>query len=166
MAETKGWSKRQVVLHWTVVVLVVIQLLLGKTMEEAWEARQEGEALAGVPFGALAHVVLGASVLLIMLYRLYLRRRHGHPPRPERQPPWASTAGAVTHWILYALLILMPLAGATAWFLGMEAAAELHSGPLRLALIAVVLLHAAGALTEHFVFRSPVLKRMLGMRVE
>lgn len=166
MAEAKGWSKRQVVLHWSVVVLVVIQLFLGETMEEAWEAREEGMAASAAPLGAWAHVAVGASVLLIMLYRLYLRRRLGHPPRPERQPQWASTAGAVTHWVLYALLILMPLAGATAWFLGVEAAAELHGGPLRLALIAVVLLHAAGALTEHFVFRSPVLKRMLGMRVE
>lgn len=163
MAETAGWSRRQVILHWTVVVLVAVQLLLGETMSEAWEAREEGLAVAA-PLGALAHVVVGASVLLIMLYRFYLRRTEGHPPRPEGQPQWASTAGAVTHWALYSLLLLLPLSGAVAWFLGVERAADLHSGPLRLALIAVVLLHAAGALVEHFVFKSPVLKRMLGMR--
>ena len=164
MAERDGWSKRQVVLHWTVVVLVVVQLLLGETMEEAWEAREEGVAAAAAPLAAWLHVVVGASVLLIMLYRLYLRRTLGHPPRPANQPQWAATAGAVTHWALYALLLLMPLSGAVAWFLGVERAADAHSGPLRLALIAMVLLHAAGALTEHFVFSSPVLKRMLGMR--
>lgn len=164
MAEREGWSKRQVVLHWTVLVLVVIQLLLGGTMEEAWEAREEGMAAAAAPLGAWVHIVVGVSVLLIMLYRLYLRRTLGHPPRPAGQPQWAATAGAVTHWALYALLLLMPLSGAVAWFLGVEQAADAHSGLLRLALIAVVLLHAAGALVEHFVFKSPVLKRMLGMR--
>lgn len=163
MAEVGGWSRRQVILHWTVVVLVIVQLLLGDTMSELWEARLEGEA-AAVPLGALAHVVVGASVLLIMLYRLYLRFTLGHPERPAGQPQWAATAGAVTHYTLYALLILMPLSGATAWFFGVENAARAHAGLLRFALIAVILLHIVGGLAEHFVFKSPVLRRMLGMR--
>jgi cytochrome b561 len=164
MAETRTWSKSQVILHWTVVVLVIIQLLIGDAMSEVWEAREEGEALPGLPLVAIVHILVGASVLLIMLYRLYLRITVGHPPRPEGQPEWAARLGAATHYALYALLIVMPLSGAMAWFFGVERAADLHEGVLRVAVIAVVLLHAAGGLVEHFVFRSPVLKRMLGLR--
>ena len=164
MAETGGWSRQQVILHWTVVVLVVLQLVVGDAMSEVWEARQEGAAFAGPSPGAIVHIVAGVTVLLLMLYRFYLRLTRGHPPRPEGQPQWASTLGAVTHWALYVLLILMPISGAVAWFAGVEGAAMAHAGLLRLALIALILLHVAGALAEHFVFKSPVLKRMLGMR--
>ena len=54
----------------------------------------------------------------------------------------------------------MPLTGATAWLFGVELAGEVHEF-LKNVLIAVVALHIAGALYEHFVTRSDVLKRML-----
>lgn len=128
-------------------------------MSEAWEAREEGLG-SGPGVGAILHIAAGVSVLLIMPYRLHLRRTHGHPPRSENQPKWAST-GAVTHGAPCVLLLAKTLTGATAWFLGVEGAADAHAGPIRIALIAVVVLHATGALVEHFVFRSPSLKRML-----
>ncbi|WIJ25275.1 cytochrome b [Devosia sp. RR2S18] len=160
MPTSVGWSKSQVVLHWTTVALVIFQLFIGDAMSAAWQARQEGGPVE-MNLGAILHIIAGVSVLLIMLYRLYLRRTHGHPPRPENQPKWAATLGAITHGALYLLLLAMPLSGAVAWFFGVEGAANVHEGPLRIALIAVVLLHAAGALVEHFVFQSPSLKRML-----
>lgn len=162
MPISAGWSRQQVALHWATVALVVFQLIIGDAMSDAWRAREEGSGTA-LSIGAILHIVAGASVLLITLYRLYLRRSHGHPPRPQNQPKWASTLGALTHGALYILLIAMPLSGAVAWFLGVERAAAAHAGPLRLALIAIVLLHVAGALVEHFVFRSSALKRMLGL---
>ena len=131
-------------------------------MSDAFDAREEG--LAAAPSApAILHIIVGVSVLLITLYRFYLRQTQGHPARPENEPQWASVLGAATHWALYLLLILMPLSGAVAWFLGVEGAGAVHSGILRWALIAVVLLHVAGALVEHFVFRSPALKRMLSL---
>ena len=160
MPISSGWSSQQVALHWVTVALVVFQLIIGDAMSEAWEAREDG--LGGPPgIGAILHIIAGVSVLLVVLYRLYLRRTHGHPPRSENQPKWASTLGAVTHGALYLLLIAMPLSGAVAWFLGVEGAADAHAGLLRIALIAVIVLHVAGALVEHFVFRSSSLKRML-----
>lgn len=162
MPISRGWSRPQVVLHWLTVALVIVQLILGSGMSQAWEAREEaGAGFGAAPIVAWLHVLVGASILLIMLYRLYLRRTHGHPPSPEGEPQWAATLGALTHGLLYFLLIAMSLTGATAWFLGLEPAAMAHAGPIRIALIAAVLVHAAGALVEHFVLKTPVLKRML-----
>lgn len=67
-----------------------------------------------------------------------------------------------THFGLYALLILMPVSGAVAWFAGLGTPALAHSLMEKL-LIVLIGLHILGALAQHFVFRTDVLKRMLGM---
>ena len=54
----------------------------------------------------------------------------------------------------------MPLTGAVAWFGGFEISAEIHELG-RLILIPLILLHIAGGLAEHFVFRNDTLMRMV-----
>src|SRR5690606_25095917 len=84
------------------------------------------------------------------------------PPHPEGSPPLLNLLASLAHWGLYALLLLllMPLTGAIAWFGRVEAAAVLHETG-RLALAALILAHALGALVEHFVIGNRVIRRML-----
>lgn len=65
----------------------------------------------------------------------------------------------LTHVGLYALMILMPLSGAVAWFGGVETAAQGHN-VLRIVLLALVALHVVGALYHQFVLRDGTLARM------
>ena len=64
-----------------------------------------------------------------------------------------------THWALYALLILMPLTGALAWFGTIEQAAFAHD-VLKLPLLILTGLHVIGALFHQFILKSDVLTRM------
>ena len=160
-ADREGYSLLQIVLHWTIAALVLVQLLFHEGMEEAWDAREDGDRVgAADEAGALLHIVVGASILVLALIRLAVRLTRGAPSVPRQHPPLLRLIASATHVALYGFIVLQPLTGASAWFLGMEEAAEIHAlGPY--IIIPLVTLHAAGALAEHFVFRTNVLKRML-----
>ena len=54
----------------------------------------------------------------------------------------------------------MPATGALAWFGGIEASAAVHRAGM-LTILALLLLHIAGALYQHFVLKTDVMRRML-----
>jgi cytochrome b561 len=64
-----------------------------------------------------------------------------------------------THVGLYALMILMPISGSVAWFGGIDAAAQGHN-ILKVALLALIALHVAGALWHQFVLKDGLIARM------
>ena len=92
--------------------------------------------------------------------RLAVRLTRGAPPAHDDKPAFINWIGYATHFALYAFIFGMPLTGALAWFGGFELSAEIHELG-RLILIPLILLHIAGALAEHFVFRNDTLMRML-----
>ena len=79
---------------------------------------------------------------------------------PESEHPALQFLANLIHVLLYILLLTMPLSGAVAWFFGVEAAANAHS-LARFVLLPSVLLHIAGALANHFWFKTDVLRRMM-----
>src|SRR5690606_9859286 len=92
--------------------------------------------------------------------RLGLRLIRGVPAAPKDDPlPIRLLADAI-HWLIYALLIALPLAGGTAWLAGISPAADVHEFLSDILLYAIVL-HVGGALFQHFIRRSDVLIRML-----
>jgi len=158
-----NYSRTQIILHWTVAVLVIMQFLLHDGVEHVWDAYEDGIAppQGDIPLAYL-HVATGATILILALWRLYLRLTRGAPPLPEQHHPLLKAVARITHYLLYALIIGLPVLGASAWFLGIEAAAELHAA-LTPVLFWTALVHIAGGLAEHFIFRTNVLKRMLGI---
>jgi cytochrome b561 len=159
MDVAEGYSRRQIWLHWIIFALVVWQYVLHEPITEAWDVIEEG-GTASPGLGVFAHVAGGVLILALMVWRIALRLREGAPPAPADEHPALRLLSGVTHWGLYALLFLMPVSGAAAWFAGAEAAAEGHS-VMRVVLLSVLALHVAGALAHRFVFRSGVMERML-----
>lgn len=156
-----GYLTTQIVLHWTVAALVILQVLAHEGMERAWDAFEDGEQVVYGPL-VLLHIATGVTILVLALWRIGLRLRHGAPKLPASHPPVLSFIAHANHHLLYAFLIGMPLTGATAWLLGVENAADINAFGKNV-LLALVFLHVGGALTEHFVLRSNVLRRMLGL---
>lgn len=152
-----GYSRAQIILHWVIAALILFQLLVHEGMEMAWDGRMDGGAAEGNP---LPHIVVGSAILVLAAVRLIVRLRHGAPPHPAGQPAALGFLANFVHWGIYVLLFALPISGLVAWFGGIENAADVHGGPLRLALIGLVLLHIAGALAQQFVLRSGVLMRM------
>jgi cytochrome b561 len=152
-----GYSRAQIILHWLIAALILFQLLVHDGIEEAWRASHMGVAEAGNP---LPHIVVGSAVLILAAVRLVIRLRHGAPPAPAGQPAALGLLASAVHWGIYVLLFLIPISGLVAWFGGVQGAALVHGGPLRLLLIALVLVHIVGALVQQFLLRSDVLMRM------
>ncbi|MCF3973202.1 cytochrome b [Paracoccus salsus] len=152
-----GYSRLQIALHWIVVALIAQQYLFKDAMSAAWDRVTEGLEVGFDPL-VLAHVAGGALVLTLAVWRLALRARRGVPPAVESGTGQALLA-RLTHVGLYALMILMPVSGALAWFGGVEAAAQGHN-VMKIVLLALIVLHVVGALYHQFILRDGTLARM------
>ena len=159
-----SYSKTQIGLHWSIAALILIQFLAHDGMEHVWRAFRRGqEASPGdVPL-AYMHVVIGLAVLVLAAWRVWLRATRGVPPVSGMEHPALRLLAKATHLLIYALIFIVPLSGAAAWFLGVPGAAQVHVLGQNI-LLYVVLLHTAGALVQHFVFKTDVLRRMLAFR--
>ena len=154
----KGYSRAQIALHWIVAVLIVLQFVLHEPMAEAWDRVEDGIAVAFDPVVAL-HVFGGLAVLAFALWRIVLRQRRGAPPPPESEPAPLRLAAHLGHMALYALMVLMPVSGAVAWFGTVEAAAEVHEA-MKPAMLILVLVHVAAALWHQFWLKDGLMLRM------
>ena len=144
MAERKGYSIVQIALHWVIAVLIIGAFTTREAMEEVQEALEAGQALDALP----THTVLGGLVFALVLARLVIRLTRGAPEPDDDMPAWNKTAAIWGHRLLYALMIAVPALGAAVWYLGIEAAAELHE-TLGQALLIVALGHALVAIAHH-----------------
>ncbi len=59
----------------------------------------------------ITHKNLGTLMLLLIIVRLLYRWRNPPPPEPEHLPHWQQKVAGLTHWALYALLVVMPVSG-------------------------------------------------------
>lgn len=90
------------VLHWSMAAAILAMLFVGAAMVVSLQHREQLLDL---------HRPLGLAILLLALVRLANRLRHAPPPLPDDLPRiqvWAATA---SHWLLYALMLAMPLIG-------------------------------------------------------
>jgi cytochrome b561 len=156
-----GYSRLQVALHWAVVVLVAFQFVAHDGIEASWNAfvadRPVPIDLATL---TLLHIAGGVTVLVLALARIFLRLTRGAPDPPADEPRLMQIAAEAVHRLIYLLLLLLPITGTAAWFLGIRSAGNVHELLTTLLLVAIAL-HIAGALFQHFIRRSDVLMRML-----
>lgn len=90
-------------LHWLMAILILGLLFVGIGM-----AGTSGPRYAGLLAG---HKPLGLAVLILVLIRLGYRLRHAPPPLPADLPSIQKVAARLSHYVLYALMLLMPLIG-------------------------------------------------------
>ena len=159
MARPLGYSRLQIFLHWTIAVLVFVQLSVNEAMQKAFFERLSSGRVAPVQ-GAQLHVIVGMTVLVLAIVRVVVRTIRGTPPAHKETPAVLNWLAHATHMLLYGFIFGMPITGAAAWFLGLPVAAELHEIG-RLILIPAIGLHVVGALTEQLVFRNNSLERMV-----
>ena len=161
-------------LHWLLVPLLWALFGFGKYLENA-EPSLSNFHLWGW------HKSLGLLAFALILIRL-IWRLTSQKPLPENLPAWQHNAAAITHLVLYVLMVLTPLLGWMAssasglpiTFFGVfdipligpsgeEAERQLFRmhGICATILIVLSLLHVGAALHHHFVRRNNVLRRML-----
>jgi cytochrome b561 len=164
-----------IALHWIVALLVFAQLALGWWMIE----------IPKHPPGARAwwfnlHKSIGLTIGLLALARIAWRLRHPAPPLPATLPGWQVAAATANHYLLYACLVAMPLAGylgstfsgypikyfgitLPGWGWDAPALKELFSlihYAIALLFTALVSLHVAAALKHLLIDRDRVFQRI------
>lgn len=167
--------------HWIVTAGVLILIPLGIVMT----ARSESK-IAGPLTDAMysSHKALGFAILLLMIARLAYRLVNGAPPDLPSHSLVQRLASHSVHWLLYALLIIVPLGG---WigvsYYGARDLFEVVSLPQitpvdldtasfilaahkigGLAILGLVALHTTAALFHHYVLRDGVMDRILGRK--
>ena len=105
MPRPDRYSRFAILLHWTIAALVAAQFALGWAMQ----------AIAKHPPGPRAdafnlHKSFGLLILAMMVVRIAWRLSHPPPALPP-MPRWQAAAARANHALLYALLVVMPLAG-------------------------------------------------------
>jgi cytochrome b561 len=168
-------------LHWTIAALIIIQILLGWTMNELLPDHSPAQAWI-----ERLHISLGLTTLILVLARIALRLSRGFPALPDTLRPWERALARTTHVLFYVLMLALPLTGwalvsarppaLSFWGLpwprlpglGSLAASrsarhvlqQVHTNYLIWIVLGDLLLHVAGAVKHQFDGR-PVLWRML-----
>jgi len=170
-----AWGAVSQSLHWLTLALIVLLAVIGLVMTE----------LPRTPkyfWVYTLHKSLGISVLALLPMRLAWRIWAG-APHPLAAPSWQHALARLTHWLLYVLLLAVPLSG---WLydsasslrpfrlFGLvempklsgpdEALSELaHTAHIGLfwLMLALVMAHAGAAFWHHLIQRDDTLKRML-----
>ena len=155
-----GYRASQIHLHWTVFALVAFQFFFGDNMTDLFRAAHEGPATEVSPFWTAVHIVVGLAILILMIARLALRQRYGAPSPPAGENAALRWVARAVHIGLYADLIGAAIVGLLAYFLFPQLAG-LHHLMTRPVLLLLVGVHVLGALYQHFVLRTDVVRRML-----
>ncbi|MBY4893014.1 cytochrome b/b6 domain-containing protein [Rhodobacteraceae bacterium N5(2021)] len=162
MSNVSAYSASQVRLHWIIVILLAGQYLFHEGIADAWDARIDG-TIPNEPF-LNPHAIVGILILLLTLWRVGLRLRRGAPALPKEEPQALKIVAKITHLAFYVLLIGMPISGALAWVAGLELPAEAHEVAAKV-MLALIVLHIAGALVQQFVLKTGVMERMSPRRM-
>ncbi|MFC4764838.1 cytochrome b [Dyella koreensis] len=91
------------VLHWTMAVLILAMLFIGVGMV--------GTVSPKHPWLLAIHRPLGVAILLLVIVRLAVRLRTQPPALPDDMPYWQRYVAHASHWVLYGLMLAMPLIG-------------------------------------------------------
>ena len=170
-----SWGAPAKLFHWVMAALILAQIALG-VMAASWRVSPTKIELF------FWHKSTGMLILALVALRLLWRLANPAPLLPPGMARWERAAARMSHLLLYALMIGLPVTGWIVnsasnvpfrifWLIPMPAivapdettadlVAAVHGGLA--ALLALVLAaHTGAALRHHFVKRDTVLTRML-----
>lgn len=159
--------------HWLIFLLVLCMLLAGYFMSDLSDKAVRSQVVN-------VHKIMGVFILFIMLMRMVWALNNIKPLPMFNSPAWQKHIERIVHFLLYALLIAMPITG---WIMSSAAGKPPHIGEwhfglpipkskaiddlfwnahswLAIVIIAVVSLHILAALYHYVVKKDQVLQRM------
>lgn len=162
-------------LHWLVVGGITAQFVWAWRIDQTDSIRAEF-ALVN------QHKSIGMTVLALVVLRLAWRAFNRPPPFPSSMSAREKFTATSAHWLLYALILLMPLsgwmytsaAGFGAEFFGLvdipglvgqserleKVFGQMHEW-LAIGILVLVSIHVLAALRHQFVLKDGLLRRML-----
>lgn len=169
------YTRTAITLHWAIALLIFATFPLGVYMHELPLSPDKLRLYS-------YHKWIGVTIFLLAALRVIWRSTHRPPLLPDAMPRWEKLAANTVHYLLYALILAVPLSGwlmssakgvQTVWFgvlplpdllaknkaLG-DLLKEVHE-ILNFALLGLVLAHIGAALKHQFIRRDGILARMI-----
>lgn len=165
----------QIALHWIIALIIFGMVPVGLVM-----TRLEPSNLTNLLYEL--HKSFGLIVFALVVVRILARFALGAPPLEPKMPRWQIMAARASHGALYVLMVLVPLTG---WAATSACCAPVNlfwtipltlpigggfdtAGPIFLlhniftiAMVALVLVHAAAALYHHYSMKDDTLRKMM-----
>ena len=177
--KAERYTRTAMGLHWAIALLIFIAFPLGLYMHDLHLSPLKLKLYSW-------HKWIGITVFLLVVLRVLWRTTHRPPALPDIAQ-WQRIASHITHMLLYALMIAVPLSGwlmssakgfQTVWFgvlpipdligkdreLGKQLA-TVHA-LLNYSMLVLAATHIVAALKHHFIDRDSVLRRMLPFQTE
>lgn len=176
--DIESWTATAKLFHWVMAALIFAQIALGLTAV-GWHLSPTKLTLF------VWHKSTGMLILALLALRLLWRLSRRAPELPWEMPLWERAGAHLSHFLLYALMLALPLTGwviASAsnvpfkifWTIPLpaivapdKAVSDLYAtihGWLVTLLALVLVAHIGAALRHHYVKRDTVLIRMLPWR--
>lgn len=108
MTATTGeatFSRTAIALHWILAALILGQIVFGWYLQGIERGTPDRTIFVNL------HKSAGMLLGLLILFRSWWRLTHRAPPLPASQPAWEHTLARISHWALYACMLVMPLSG-------------------------------------------------------
>lgn len=162
-----------ILLHWLIFPAMAAAFILGEVMEDLPRGPEKMSVMGW-------HILAGLILAALVLPRIAIRLR-SLPPLPAQTPVWELRLARVTHLLLYAAMLVLPLSGLVAILAGQravsvlglfalpplfplswlhEVAESLH-GPVAKLFLILLVLHVAAALWHALIRRDGIFRRIL-----
>ncbi|MBK1780064.1 cytochrome b [Advenella sp. WQ 585] len=169
------YTRTAITLHWLMALGLTGTFALGFYMQDLPLSPAKLQYYAW-------HKWAGIVMLLLVLVRVVWRITHKAPELPESMSAFMRFMANAAHWVLYALMLAIPLSGwlmssaqgfQVVWFgvwplpdlvgKSQELGALLNTvhWALNYFLLAFVIIHACAALKHHFLDKDDILTRMV-----
>ncbi|WHZ10251.1 MAG: hypothetical protein OJF60_000690 [Burkholderiaceae bacterium] len=99
------YNRTAIVLHWLIGVALLGQLAFG------WFVSEIPRNTPPRGYFVNLHKSVGITLGVLIVLRLAWRLTHQPPPMPPFMKRWQQRAALAIHWLLYALMLLMPTLG-------------------------------------------------------
>lgn len=173
------WGPVSQLLHWVIVLLLLMLSTIGLLLDSLPVSPRYFWVFD-------LHKSTGLTLLALVVLRIGWRLYAGAPKPLPGTPSWQARAASVTHWLLYVLILAMPLSGwlydsasglrPLRWY-GLVEVPKLSAPDEGLrelghtahewlfwVLVALVIVHVAAAFYHHIFQRDATLQRMLPRR--
>jgi cytochrome b561 len=170
----KQYSKRTALIHWVIFLLVVAAFFLGHFLADSENTAQK---LSLLP----VHFLIGDTVLLLVLVRIYFRKKDGEPA-PANANPLLNKLAAATHVLMNLTLIAVAISGVVTVAASGVIEALKKSDPTLIpdfekvgareiheifvaVMVLLVVFHVVAALYHQFVVKDNLIRRIMIKRL-
>ena len=94
-----------VFMHWLLALLLLSQIAFGWYLQQIPRGTPDRTVFVNM------HKSFGMVLGVLILFRLYWRLTHMAPLLPASLAHWERTAARISHGLLYACMLIMPLSG-------------------------------------------------------